>query len=165
MGEVGAGAVLAAATVVALVVLGWIWRHRRDLGTPADRATFATLHTASLAAPALRAGLTPVSAERAVRHLRTLLGAPAVALTDTTGLLAWDGGGTHHREQVVGLAAGAMDAGDSQVHGPSEVGCARPACDLRAAVVAPLSVEDRVVGAVVALSETTSAGLVRATRT
>ena len=163
MGEVGAGAALAAAAVVAVVVLGWIWRHRRDLGTPADRATFATLHTASLAAPALRAGLTQQSAERAVRHLRTLLGVPAVALTDTNGLLAWDGGAAHHREQVVGLAVGAMEAGHSQVYGASDVGCARPACDLRGAVVVPLSVEDRVVGAVVALTETTSAGLVRAT--
>ncbi|MFE7509855.1 sensor histidine kinase, partial [Streptomyces sp. NPDC057540] len=29
-----------------------------DLGTPVERATFHTLHTASLAAPPLRAGLT-----------------------------------------------------------------------------------------------------------
>ncbi len=45
--------------------VGWYalrgWRH---LGTPAERATYETLHTASLAAPALRAGLTEHSAER-----------------------------------------------------------------------------------------------------
>ena len=39
------------------------WR-RTHLGSDADRATFRTLHTASLAAPALRAGLTRDSAER-----------------------------------------------------------------------------------------------------
>jgi len=33
------------------------WR-RRHLGTEADRATFRTLHSASLASPALREGLT-----------------------------------------------------------------------------------------------------------
>ena len=54
--------------------VGWYalrgWRH---LGTPAERATYETLHTASLAAPALRAGLTEHSAERAVPFLRRLL--------------------------------------------------------------------------------------------
>ncbi|MEC9051745.1 MAG: sensor histidine kinase, partial [Actinomycetota bacterium] len=48
----------------------WSWRpwRRAHLGTDADRATFRTLHTAALASPALRAGLTTESAERAVRH-------------------------------------------------------------------------------------------------
>ena len=163
MDEVGAVAVLAAAAVVATVAVGWVRRHRHDLGTPADRATFATLHTASLASPALRAGLTAASAERAVRHLRSLLGVPAVALTDNTQVLAWDGGATHHRDQAITLAARAIEAGHSQVFGAAVVGCARAQCDLRGAVAAPLSVDDRVVGSVVVLSETTSAGLVRAT--
>jgi two-component system LytT family sensor kinase len=163
MDEVGAVAVLAAAAVVAVVVVGWVRRQRHDLGTPADRATFATLHTASLASPALRGGLTAASAERSVRHLRSLLGVPAVALTDTTQVLAWDGGATHHRDQAVALATRAIEAGHSQVFGPGVVGCARAQCDLRGAVAAPLSVDDRVVGSVVVLSETTSAGLVRAT--
>ncbi|MGH3308237.1 MAG: sensor histidine kinase, partial [Nocardioides sp.] len=64
---------------------------RGHLGTESDRATFRTLHTASLASPALREGLTATSAERSIRHLRTLLGTPAAALTDTSSLLAWDG--------------------------------------------------------------------------
>src|SRR3546814_20891149 len=63
------------------------WR-RTHLGTEADRATFRTLHTASLASPALREGLTTASAERSVRHLRALLGAPALAVTDTVSLLS-----------------------------------------------------------------------------
>jgi two-component system, LytTR family, sensor kinase len=163
MDEVGAVAVLAAAAVVTAVVVGWVRRHRHDLGTPADRATFATLHTASLASPALRGGLTAASAERAVRHLRSLLGVPAVALTDSTQVLAWDGGATHHRDQAVALATRAIEAGHSQVFGAAVVGCARAQCDLRGAVAAPLSVDDRVVGSVVVLTETTSAGLVRAT--
>ena len=43
---------------------------RGHLGTESDRATFRTLHTASLASPALREGLTVDSAERSIRHLR-----------------------------------------------------------------------------------------------
>ena len=62
---------------------------RGRLGTESDRATFRTLHTASLASPALREGLTVDSAERSIRHLRALLGTPAAALTDTSTLLAW----------------------------------------------------------------------------
>ena len=49
---------------------------RGHLGTQADRATFRTLHTALLASPPLRQGLNPASAERSLKHLRTLLGAP-----------------------------------------------------------------------------------------
>ena len=40
--------------------------YARQLGSDADRATFRTLHTASLASPALREGLTPTSVERSL---------------------------------------------------------------------------------------------------
>lgn len=43
------------------------------LGTPVEHATFETLHTASLAAPPLRAGLTEETARKSARRLRTLL--------------------------------------------------------------------------------------------
>jgi two-component system LytT family sensor kinase len=73
-----------ATTVTAVVIVTAVARSllagRRDLGTSADRATFETLHTASLLAPGLRAGLNQAGAERAVRHLRVLLGTTAVAL-------------------------------------------------------------------------------------
>src|SRR5688572_12407626 len=74
------------------------WMRSGHLGTEADRATFRTLHTASLAAPALRSGLTHTSAEKSVKHLRTLLGTPSVVLTDCADVLAWDGAFEHHRE-------------------------------------------------------------------
>src|SRR4051794_2534910 len=90
------------------------WR-RRHLGTEADRATFRALHNASLAAPALRAGLTGESAERSIRHLHALLAPPALALTDTAGLLAWHGGGQHHEAQCAGLAATTVEAGRTRV--------------------------------------------------
>ena len=72
-------------------MFAWLrWVRPGHLGTEADRATFRTLHTAALAAPGLREGLTVSSAERSARHLRSLLGVPAVAITDTGDLLAWD---------------------------------------------------------------------------
>ena len=98
------------------------WR-RTHLGTDADRATFHTLHTAGLAAPALREGLTTASAERAVPHLRALLDTPALALTDTAGLLAWDGVGSHHEAQVPDLVASALDQDTARV---ADLGCDLP---------------------------------------
>jgi two-component system LytT family sensor kinase len=53
--------------------------------------------------------------------------------------------------------------GRTHVVGPGNVGCPDPDCPIRVAVVAPLTVEDRVVGTVAAYGRTTSVGLVRAT--
>lgn len=65
-----------------------------DVGTPVEHATFETLHTASLAAPPLRSGLTEESARRSARRLRSLLGTDALCLTDRDRVLVWDGEGT-----------------------------------------------------------------------
>jgi two-component system LytT family sensor kinase len=137
---------------------------RRDLGTPAERATFTTLHTASLAAPHLREGLTPTGARRAVRHLRALLGARAVALVTADALLAWDGGGrAAHSGHAPGHAAEALRTGRTAVLDTADVVCPDETCPIGAAVAVPVTEEERVVGALVAYSTDTSAGLVRAT--
>ena len=137
-------------------------RRRTRLGGEADRATFRTLHTASLASPALREGLTRSSAERSVRHLRTLLGSPAVALSDTGGALAWDGEGEHHLPQVADLARSALAEGSTRVADRRELDCHRGSCPIRHAIVSPLVVEDRIVGTLQVFSDHPSAGLVRA---
>ena len=46
---------------------------RGHLGTEADRATFRTLHTASLASPPLRTGLNATSAERSLTNAIAIL--------------------------------------------------------------------------------------------
>jgi two-component system LytT family sensor kinase len=142
--------------VVAALILGGLVTARllrgRDLGTEADRATFATLHTASLAAPSLRAGLTTEAAERSAKHLRALLGSRGIALTDTDRVLAADG---------VPLASVAMPVvAEVLATGRAVVTVIGPGS---AGVVAPLIVDDRVVGALVAVADDTTAGLVRAT--
>lgn len=131
---------------------------RRPLGTEGERATFRTLHTASLAAPALREGLAPGSVDRALKHLRELLGTPAVAIADTERLLAYDGLGDHHAAEAHALAARAVAEGSTAV---TRIDCAQ--CELRHAIASPLVIEDRVAGALVALTEAPSAHLLRAT--
>jgi len=139
------------------------WLRRGHLGTEADRATFRTLHTASLAAPPLQAGLTVASAERSIRFLRALLGAPAVALTDTTRLLAWDGHSNHHADQTAALARRVTEEGTTSVADKREIPCDDPDCLLRHVIVSPLTVEERVVGTLQVFAPVSSAGLVRAT--
>jgi two-component system LytT family sensor kinase len=158
--------VVALATAVLIIVV-LVWgagrRSRRAFGTPADRATFNTLHTASLASPPLRSGLTAAGASRAARHLRVLLGTPAIAVCSTDELLAWDGAGDGHGPRAVGHAQSALAHARTEVIGPHGVACADPDCPIKVAVVAPLVVEDRVVGSLAAYGDAASAGLVRAT--
>ncbi|OBB57971.1 histidine kinase [Mycobacterium sp. 852013-51886_SCH5428379] len=81
-------AVLICAAVAAAVV---VVRTRRVVATPTERAVHTALHTASLAARALRRGLDADSAESAAPFLRNLTGTEGVALFDADGrLLAHD---------------------------------------------------------------------------
>jgi two-component system LytT family sensor kinase len=142
-------ALVAAAALVAVAAFArwWLLARRPSLGTPEDRATYETLHTTALAAPALRRGLDAESAASALPHVRTLLGARTVAITDTESALAWDGPGEH--ADVADLVRAAIDSGTTRAAGR--------------AIVAPLAVEDRVVGSVVVVTDEASAGLARAT--
>ncbi|MDQ1288607.1 MAG: two-component system, LytTR family, sensor kinase [Actinomycetota bacterium] len=165
-GFVGPFTALVVATLVVALVGGLVASailRRRDLGTPADRATFATLHTASLAAPHLREGLTPQGASRAARHLRTLLGTSAIALADATATLAWEGLGAHHAPDAREHAEEVLRTGRTVVLGPRDITCDDDECPIRSAVISPITGEDRVVGALLAYGADTSAGTVRAT--
>ncbi|MDQ2750074.1 MAG: histidine kinase [Actinomycetota bacterium] len=153
------GAVLA---VLVLVGIGYALYRRRDLGTSAGRATFDTLHTASLAAPGLREGLTEQGAQRAVKHLRVLLGTAAVALTDRSRTLAVDGISHHHAAQAIDHAERVLEHGATAILGPRDVSCGAPDCPVRVAVAAPVVDGEAVVGALVAYGRDTSAMLVRA---
>ncbi|MFE2068402.1 sensor histidine kinase [Streptomyces sp. NPDC059467] len=129
------------------------------LGTPVEYATFETLHTASLAAPPLRAGLTEETARRSARRLRTLLGTDALCLTDHESLLVWDGVGGHHRTEIMERLAGPLESGRGEAF---RLHCELPDCPVRWAVIAPLTVDDRVHGTLVACAPRESAVLVRA---
>jgi two-component system, LytTR family, sensor kinase len=130
-----------------------------DVGTPVEHATFETLHTASLAAPPLRAGLTEESARKSARRLRSLLGTDALCLTDRDRVLVWDGEGDHHgghvMDQVQGLLASGRDTAFSS-------DCDDLDCPLRWAVAVPLTVDHRVLGTLIAYAPRESAVLARA---
>ena len=133
---------------------------RSDLGSPVERATFETLHTASLAAPPLRAGLTEDSARKAARRLRSLLGTDALCLTNRSTVLTWHGTGEHHARQVLDRLAEVLDTGRTAAF---DCGCHADDCPLRWAVAAPIVVDHRVLGALVAYAPRESAVLARAT--
>lgn len=155
---------LVSALVVALFGVGRL-RARRGIATATQRATYEVLHTAGLAAQPLRAGLSRTNAAKAVRHLRTLVGAAGLALTDRDELLALDGRGAHHTAQLRAAAVRAVAASRSTVLGEAELRCDRVDCPVRGAVVAPLRGPDgRVVGVLVAVTDEPPApGLVQAT--
>jgi two-component system, LytTR family, sensor kinase len=152
----------AALVVVAVAVAVFLMHRRKDLGTSAVRRTFTALHTAGLAAPGLRDGLTERGAQRAVRHLRALLDTAAVALTDRSHTLAVDGPSHHHAGLAAEHARQVLETGRTAILGPREVGCGAPDCPVRHAVGAAIVDGDAVVGALVAYSRESTAMLVRA---
>ncbi|MFJ7947056.1 sensor histidine kinase [Streptomyces sp. NPDC096354] len=130
-----------------------------DVGTPVEHATFETLHTASLAAPPLRAGLTEESARKSARRLRSLLGTDALCLTDRDRVLVWDGEGDHHGTHVMDQVRGLLASGrDTAFHSD----CDDLDCPLRWAVAVPLTVDHRVLGTLIAYAPRESAVLARA---
>jgi two-component system LytT family sensor kinase len=129
-----AGLVLAVYAVVRL-------RSRRGIATAAQRATYEVLHIAGLAAEPLRAGLTDAAAAKAVRYLRALTGAAGFAISDSRRLLAHDGVGEHHSEQLAAAAARVVTSGRSAVLGERDLTCDRIDCEVRGAVVVPLAPE------------------------
>lgn len=137
------------------------WLRPGNLGSEADRATFRTLHTAALMTNALRGGLTASSAEGSIKHLRSLVGTPGVALTDTVALLAWDGACRGHARQTGELAQQGVADGGTQVRG--RLACPDQTCGIQQAVLCPLTVDQRVVGTLQVYTPGASAGLVRAT--
>ncbi|AEV89157.1 histidine kinase [Actinoplanes sp. SE50] len=155
-------AVLAALAAAVVAVLRL--RARRGIATTMQRATYEVLHTASLAAEPLRAGLTPATAAKAARHLRTLIGAAGLSIADDERCLAHDGRGGHHTAQLTAAAQRALSARRSIVLTAAELPCDRVDCVVRGAVVAPLPGPDgAAAAALVAVADDPPApGLVQA---
>ena len=158
-------AVVVVATMLLLWLAVWLLRRSRRRGflSEVDRATYATLHTASLASQHLGDGLTPDAAERAGRHLLSILGAHALSLADTGSVLSWTGTGEHHRRQALELGDQTRTSGRTVVHDGAVITCGDPDCPVRTAVTAPLVMDDLVVGTLTAWTEQPSPGLARAT--
>ena len=169
--------------VALLALLGFrLSRSHRELGSEADYASYTTLHLAARAGEQLRAGLHPASAAKASKHLRTLLSCDALAISDTERVLAWDGVPFTSAERPIqecfALSRKTLDNGRSQIfrfpyRGTDltlqTLGERLAESGLRAAVVVPIRLDQRVIGTLSAFSSspgnartTPSAGLVRA---
>jgi two-component system LytT family sensor kinase len=167
--DVALTAVLTAALVGVIGLAGFrLTRSHRDLGSEAELATYATLHTAARAAPHLRGGLTPAGAGKAGPYLRELLGTEVLVLTDGDAVLAWEGAGGHRQDLALPLARKVLATGRTQVFREKQLAAAAgqdgaPACPrLREAVFAPIRVRQRVVGTLGVYTEQVDAPLVRA---
>jgi len=110
----------------------------------------SALHAATATLPHLRRGLSRRSAEQAVPHLLALTGAAAIALADTSSVLAIVGEG---REQVRpgDLLSRLLErTPDHRVHIEPRLVSSDPTCPLRSAVLAPLMVQGRRAGTLIA---------------
>jgi two-component system LytT family sensor kinase len=154
--------------VVVLVAAGLLiyrrLRRRHAFASPLERATFSTLHTVSLAAPALREGLSESSAQFAVPYLRTLLDTEALSMTAADCVpLAWDGDAEHHNLDVRFYAEKVMKTGRQQMASRKDIECGSDRCPVKGIVVVPLEVDGNVVGTLAAVSaETPGPVLLRA---
>jgi two-component system LytT family sensor kinase len=116
--------------------------------SPERQAMQAALHAAMATLPHLRKGLSPSSAAAAAPHLRALTQAPAIALLDGSKVLAFEGDGADHHPAGSILP---VDRGrEGRVHVQPRFRCGEPGCPLRAAIAAPLMVQDDSVGTLVA---------------
>ncbi len=155
-------------TVLAIVALAMVFaaqyffRGSRNLGTPAQRTTYATLHTAIIAASGLRSGLTAESAARSTAPLRRLLGTPAIVIADAAGPLALEGTDERHVELITNTVNQVVSHGRARVIQSGELACGTYDCRLTAGVVVPLQVSGAVVGAIAVLGETARPDLLRA---
>ncbi len=149
------GVLLGTAMAAALVA---VWRFTRPPGstrTPEAAGMQSALHAATSTLPHLRLGLHSRSAANAVAHLRALTGAAAVALADTRSVLAIDGEG---REQVRpgDLLSRLLErTPDNRLHVVSRLVSSDPDCPLRSAVLAPLTVQGKRAGTLIAFYRTT----------
>jgi two-component system LytT family sensor kinase len=144
------GVLVGIAVAAALVVAWWVNRAPRVASTPEALGMQSALHAATATLPHLRRGLHMRSAALAAPHLRALTGAAAIALADTRSVLAIDGEG---REQVRPgdlLSRLLARTPDDRMQIVPRLVSSDPSCPLRSAVLAPLTVQGKRAGTLIA---------------
>jgi two-component system, LytTR family, sensor kinase len=136
---------------IAVIATAWVLiRTRRSRRAPEAIGMQSALHAATSTLPHLRRGLSPRTAEQAVPHLRALTGAAAIALADTRAVIAIEGEG---REQVRPgdlLSRLLARTADDRMHIEPRLISSDPTCPLRSAVLAPLLVQGKRAGTLIA---------------
>jgi two-component system, LytTR family, sensor kinase len=149
------GVLLGTCVAAILTVAVRTWRAPRAGLSPEAAAMQSALHAATSTLPHLRSGLHPRSAAGAVPHLLALTGAAAVALADTHTVLAIEGEG---REQVRPgdlLSRLLARTPDDRMHVVPRLISSDPNCPLRSAVLAPLGVQGKRAGTLIAFYRST----------
>ena len=141
---------------VLLLLARRLGRGSADLGSDADQAALRALHQASLAAPFLRGGLSTPEVATAARHLRVLLGSVALAIVGDGDAVSCDGASEGLEASALRIAQRVRNTGRRQVFPAEGEG------DHLEGVGAPIIVDDRVIGVVVAFAAPVRAALVRA---
>jgi two-component system LytT family sensor kinase len=143
--------ILSAVGLLALIAAVGAFVHaKRSRRVPEASGMQSALHAATATLPHLRRGLSRRSAQAAVPHLRALTGAAAIALADTRAVLAIDGEG---REQVRPgdlLSRLLARTPDDRMHIEPYLISSDPSCPLRSAVLAPLVVQGKRAGTLIA---------------
>ena len=149
-------AILSAVVLAAIFAVVWVSVHvKRSRRAPEASGMQSALHAATATLPHLRRGLSTRTAEQAVPYLRALTGAAAIALADTRTVLAIDGEG---REQVRPgdlLSRLLARTPNDRLHIEPRLISSDPTCPLRSAVLAPLVVQGKRVGTLIAFYRAT----------
>lgn len=148
--SIALGGIVGIVVIAALAAAWRVARARRRERTPEAAGMQSALHAATATLPHLRRGLHSRSAANAVPHLRALTGAAAVALADTHTVLAIEGEG---REQVRpgDLLSRLLErTPDDRMHVVPRLVSSDPSCPLRSAVLAPLMVQGKRAGTLIA---------------
>jgi two-component system, LytTR family, sensor kinase len=149
-------AILSAVVLAAIFAVVWVSVHiKRSRRAPEASGMQSALHAATATLPHLRRGLSTRTAEQAVPYLRALTGAAAIALADTRAVLAIDGEG---REQVRPgdlLSRLLARTPNDRLHIEPRLISSDPTCPLRSAVLAPLVVQGRRAGTLIAFYQAT----------
>jgi two-component system LytT family sensor kinase len=143
--------VLLGAGLATAIAIGWVLaRAPKTVRTPAAIGMQSALHAATATLPHLRTGLGPASAAHAVPHLRRLTGAASVALADTRTVLAIDGEGSEQVRPGDLLSRLLERTRDDRVRIEPRLTSSDPTCPLRSAVLAPLVVQGKRAGTLIA---------------
>ena len=108
------------------------------------------LHAASSTLPHLRRGLSARSASKAIPHLRALTGAAAIALADTRSVLTIDGEGREQVRPGDHLSWLLPRTPDDRMQIVPRLISSDPTCPLKSAVLAPLIVQGKRAGTLIA---------------
>ena len=141
--------------LAASLAAGWRFvRAPRRVLDPGGAAMQRAVHAATAILPHLRRGLTTESAGSAAPALLVLTGADGVALADTVRAARATRAPAPSTTAPATRSRALVPARrEERLHVEPKLACAAPGCPLRSAIVAPLAVRDRRIGALVALYE------------